>query len=52
MARERVLEELLQHYGEEGLYSILNRVAKLRARGVDIDGELERKIQESERGER
>jgi hypothetical protein len=44
--RERVaiLEELQQHYGEEGLYNIFSKIVKLEARGVDVEAELDKEI--------
>ncbi len=39
-----ILEELQQHYGEEGLYNIFSKIVKLEARGVDVEAELDKEI--------
>jgi hypothetical protein len=42
--RVAILEELQQHYGEEGLYNIFSKIVKLEARGVDVEAELDKEI--------
>jgi len=42
--RVAILEELQQHYGEEGLYNIFSRIVKLETGGIDVEAELDKEI--------